>query len=258
MEPTIKKSDFVQSLEKGLKVIAAFDAENDKMTLTEVSKKVDLTRANARRILLTLQYLGFVQTEDGKQFRLSPKVLTLGYSYLSSLPFQELAKPYLKTLAEEVNESCSMSVLDGYDIVYVARVQTNRIMTISLGVGTRLPVYATSMGRVLLAGLADHEMQEFIRGIKAEQLTPNTITDSEKLIERIQLVRERGWALADQELEIGVRSIACPIKNKNRKTIAALNISGHASRVSKDEMLEKFLPHLKSTVAQIENAIHKL
>lgn len=258
MEPTIKKSDFVQSLEKGLKVIAAFDGENDKMTLTEVSKKVDLTRANARRILLTLEYLGFVQTEDGKQFSLSPKVLTLGYSYLSSLPFQELAKPYLKALAEEVNESCSISVLDGYDIVYVARVQTNRIMTISLGVGTRLPVYATSMGRVLLAGLADNEMQEFIRGIKAKQLTPNTITDSEKLIERIRLVRERGWALADQELEIGVRSIACPIKDKNGKTIAALNISGHASRVSKDEMLEKFLPHLKSTVAQIENAINKL
>ncbi|HET8861356.1 IclR family transcriptional regulator domain-containing protein [Marivirga sp.] len=257
MEPTIKKSDFVQSLEKGLKVIAAFDAENDKMTLTEVSKKVDLTRANARRILLTLQYLGFVQTEDGKQFSLSPKVLTLGYSYLSALPFQELAKPYLRTLADEVNESCSMSVLDGYDIVYVARVQTNRIMTISLGVGTRLPVYATSMGRVLLAGLPDGEMKEFLRGVKAEQLTPNTITDSEKLIERVQLVKERGWALADQELEIGVRSIACPIKDKYGKTISALNISGHASRVSKDEMLEKFLPHLKSTVAQIENAIHK-
>lgn len=258
MQPDIKKSDFVQSLEKGLKVIAAFDAENAQMTLTEVSKKVDLTRANARRILLTLQHLGFVQTEDGKQFSLSPKVLSLGYSYLSSLPFQELAKPYLKALAEEVNESCSMSVLDGYDIVYVARVQTNRIMTISLAIGTRLPVYATSMGRVLLAGLPEAEMKDFLKGVKAEQLTPNTITASEKLIERVQLVKERGWALADQELEIGVRSIACPIKDKNGKTIAALNISGHASRVSKDEMLEKFLPHLKSTVAQIENAIHKL
>jgi IclR family pca regulon transcriptional regulator len=258
MEPTIKKSDFVQSLEKGLKVISAFDVDHAQMTLTEVAKQVDLTRANARRILLTLQYLGFVQCVDGKQFSLSPKVLTLGYSYLSALPFQELAKPYLKSLAEEVNESCSMSVLDGFDIVYVARVQTNRIMTISLGVGTRLPVYATSMGRVLLAGLADDEMQRFLRGVKAEQLTTNTITDSEKLIERIQLVRERGWALADQELEIGVRSIACPVKDNKGKTIAALNISGHASRVSKDEMLETFLPHLKSTVAQIESALHKL
>ncbi len=258
MEPTIKKSDFVQSLEKGLKVIAAFDADNAQMTLTEVAKKVDLTRANARRILLTLQYLGFVQCVDGKQFSLSPKVLTLGYSYLSALPFQELAKPYLQALAEEVNESCSMSVLDKMDIVYVARVQTNRIMTISLGVGTRLPVYATSMGRVLLAALPDEEMQDFMNGLEIQKLTENTITEKDKLIERIQLVRERGWALADQELEIGVRSIACPIKDKNGKTIAALNISGHASRVSKDEMLDKFLPHLKSTVAHIEGAIHKL
>ncbi|GAA5038803.1 transcriptional regulator [Marivirga lumbricoides] len=258
MDSTIKKSDFVQSLEKGLKVISTFDSDNPKMTLTEVAKRVDLTRANARRILLTLQYLGFVQTEDGKQFSLSPKVLSLGYSYLSALPFQELAKPYLKALAEEVNESCSMSVLDANDIVYVARVQTNRIMTISLGVGTRLPVYATSMGRVLLAGLPDEEVQKLLKEMKPQQLTPNTIIDIDQLIKRIQLVRERGWALADQELEIGVRSIACPVKDKNGLTISALNISGHASRVSKDEMLEKFLPHLKSTVVQIENAIHKL
>jgi IclR family pca regulon transcriptional regulator len=258
MEPTIKKSDFVQSLEKGLKVISSFDAENAQMTLTEVAKKVDLTRANARRILLTLQYLGFVQCVDGKQFSLSPKVLTLGYSYLSALPYQELAKPYLQALAEKVHESCSMSVLDGYDIVYVARVQTNRIMTISLGIGTRLPVYATSMGRVLLSSLSDQEIQDFIHGLEIQKLTEYTITDKEKLIERIKLVRERGWALADQELEIGVRSIACPVKDKNGKTIAALNISGHASRVSKDEILDTYLPHLKSTVAQIESALHKL
>lgn len=258
MESSIKKSDFVQSLEKGLKVIAAFDGENAQMTLTEVAKKVDLTRANARRILLTLQYLGYMQCEDGKKFSLSPKILTLGYSYLSALPFQEIAKPFLKTLAEQVNESCSMSVLDGNDIVYVARVQTNRIMTLSLGIGTRLPVYATSMGRVLLSSLSDRELNDFMKDIKPEKLTENTITDTKQLIERIQMVKERGWAVADQELEIGVRSIACPIKDKNGKTIAALNISGHASRVSKDEMVEKFLPHLKKTVSQIENAIHKL
>jgi len=255
---SIKKSDFVQSLEKGLNVIASFDAENQSMTLTEVAKKVDLTRANARRILLTLQYLGYVQCEDGKKFSLSPKILTLGYSYLSGLPYHEIAKPFLRQLADQVNESCSMSVLDQNDIVYVARVQTNRIMTLALGIGTRLPVYATSMGRVLLSRMEDEDLREYLHNLKIEKLTENTITDPDKLFERIKLVRNRGWAIADQELEIGVRSIACPIKDKSGKTIAALNISGHASRVSKDEMQEKFLPHLKSTVVQIENAIHKL
>lgn len=258
MSLDIKKSDFIQSLEKGLKVLTVFDQDNREMTLTEVAKKIDLTRSNARRVLLTLQHLGYVKSEDAKLFSLTAKVLGLGYAYLSSLPFRELAEPYLQSLAKTVNESCSMSVLEGDDIVYIARVQTNRIMTISLGVGTRLPLYATSMGRVLLAGLTKEDMLSKVENISLEPLTSHTITDKAKFLERLQLVRDRGWAMADQELEIGVRSIACPVKDKFGKTIAALNISGHASRVSKDEMIEKFLPPLKSTVSQIENALHKI
>ena len=254
----IKKSDFIQSLEKGLNVIAIFDSEHQAMTLTEVAKKVGLTRANARRILLTLQYLDYVKYKDGKLFSLTAKVLCLGYSFLSSLSFKELAQPYIQALAMDINESCSMSVLDGKDIVYVARFQTKRIMTISLSIGSRLPLHATSMGRVLMSGLAQNDLEKVLDNLELEAYTPHTITNKQELGDRINLVKERGWALADQELEIGVRSIACPVKDKDGKTIAALNISGHASRVTKEEMIENYLPTLKRTVKEIENALHKL
>ncbi|MFQ3212641.1 MAG: IclR family pca regulon transcriptional regulator [Marivirga sp.] len=254
----IKKSDYIQSLEKGLKVISAFDAEYPEMTLTEVAKKVDLTRANARRILLTLQSLGYVQCPDGKLFYLSAKVLGLGYSFLSGLPVQSIAEGYMKELTKELNESCSMAVLDDMHMVYVARIQTKRIMTISLGIGTRLPLHATSMGKVLLAGLGEKQADALIEKLDLTQYTEFSITETDKLKERIALVRKRGWSISDQELEIGVRSIASPIKDKNGQTIAALNISGHTSRVSRDEMQEKYLPALNSTVARIEAALHKL
>ena len=254
----IKKSDFIHSLEKGLNVIAAFDAEYQEMTLTEVSKKVGLTRANARRILLTLQHLGYVKCEAGKLFSLTAKVLCLGYSFLSSLSFKELAQPYMRTLAWDINESCSMSVLDGMDIVYIARVQTKRIMTISLDIGTRLPIHATSMGRVLMSGLSPSDLERVLDKIELEAFTPHTITKKQALVKRINLVKRRGWALADQELEIGVRSIACPVRDKDGKITAALNISGHASRVTKEEMIEKYLPPLKKTIEEMENALHKL
>ncbi len=254
----IKKSDFIQSLEKGLNVIAIFDNDHQRMTLTEVAKKVGLTRANARRILLTLQHLGYVDYEDGKHFSLKAKVLCLGYSYLSSLSLNELAHPFIQALVKDINESCSMTVLDGTDIVYIARVQTKRIMTISLGIGSRLPVHATSMGRVLLSGLALNDLDKVLDKITFEAYTPHTITNKQELFECINLVREEGWAMVDQEFEIGVRSIACLVKDKYGKTLAALNISGHASRVTKKEMIKNYLPPLKKTVEQIESALHKL
>jgi IclR family pca regulon transcriptional regulator len=254
----IKKSDYIQSLEKGLKVISSFDSDNHQMTLTEVAKRVDLTRSNARRILLTLQSLGYVKCLDGKQFSLSAKVLGLGYSFLSALPVRDLAHSYMQELTHEVNESCSMATLDGQHMVYVARVQTKRIMTISLGIGTRLPLHATSMGKVLMAGLEPNALAELLKDMELEKFTEYTITDKQKLLERIELVRNRAWSISDQELEIGVRSIASPVKDKYGKTIAALNISGHASRVSKEDMIDTYLPALKSTVSKIEAALHKL
>lgn len=257
MNKEIKKSDFVQSLEKGLNVITAFDMDHEQMTLSDVAKKVDLTRANARRILLTLQHLGYVTSLDGKLFSLSPKVLSLGYSYLSGLPFRELAQPYMQELAKEINESCSMSVLDQSDIVYIARVHTKRIMTISLGIGTRLPAHATSMGKVLLSSLDPMESAKLIGQMKFEELTPFTLSKN-AFIQHLDVVRKQGWAISDQELEIGVRSIACPIRDKKGKVIAAINISGHASRVTLEDLVKKYLSALKDKVEKIEQALVNL
>lgn len=258
MANEIKKTDFIQSLEKGLNVITAFDHENVAMTLTQVAKKLDLTRANARRILLTLEHLGYVSSADGKLFSLTPKVLCLGYSYMSSLSYRELAQPYMEALATEVNESCSLSVLDGKEIVYVARVQTKRIMTIALGIGTRLPVHAASMGKALLSGLEEGTLQGLLKEINFEAFTSHTITNAQDFKKSLAEVKQRGWAMADQELEIGVRSVACPVRDKNGKILAALNISGHASRVTKEEMIERFVPALQQTVAKIEEALKNL
>lgn len=254
MSEEIKKSDFIQSLEKGLNVISAFGFENEQMTITETANKVGLTRANARRVLLTLQHLGYINCTDGKKFSLSPKVLCLGYSYLSGLPFRELALPIMEELTAQLNESCSMSVLDKDEIVYVARVHTKRIMTINLAVGTRLPVYAASMGKILLAGLPENEAIQQIKDMKFEAFTEKTWTQ-DQLIKRLPTIREQGYAIADEEIEIGVRSIAGPIKDKNGKVVSALNISGHASRVSVEDLEKEYLPVLKHFSEKIENSL---
>ena len=253
----IKKADFIQSLEKGLNVIGSFDSIDARMTLTDVAKKVDLTRANARRILLTLQALGYVQSEYGKYFSLTPKVLSLGYSYLSSLPFRDLALPFMQELTKEVNESCSMSVLDDLDIVYIARVQTKRIMTISLAVGTRLPSTATSMGKVLMANMEEEQLNQRLRAAEFKAYTSKSL-NKEQFKAQLKEVREKGWAISDEEFEMGVRSAAVPVHDKHNRVVAALNISGHASRVSLAEMKKSFIPALKETVIKIENALRHL
>ncbi len=254
MEDDIKKSDFVQSLEKGLKVIHAFTDEETELTLTEVAGIVGLTRANARRILLTLKHLGYVSCPDNKYFRLTPKVLSLGYSYLSGLPFRELAMPYLQEVTHKVNESCSMSVLDGHDIVYVARVHTERIMRMALAIGTRLPVYCTSMGKAMMAHLPERKLKNLFDELDFQQFTPKTLSKTE-IKEQLGLVRKQGFAVADEELEIGVRSIAVPIFDHSGDAVAAINISGHASRVTIEEMKSQYLPVIRAAVDQIENAL---
>ncbi len=247
-----RSSDFIQSLERGLAVINSFSREHTRQTLSEVAGRTGLTRATARRILLTLADLGYVH-QDGRDFQLTPRVLDLGYSFLSSFHVVELAQSSMERLVDEVKESSSMSVLDGSEIVYVARVPTSRIMTIALALGSRLPAYPTSMGRVLLAGLADDEVDDYIRRTKFEQLTPHTIVDPKAFRAVIDKTRAEGFTLVDQELEEGVRSIAAPIRNGRGDVIAAINVSCHASRVDVKRMLGDFQPKLLATAAEISD-----
>jgi IclR family transcriptional regulator, pca regulon regulatory protein len=241
----------VQSLERGLAVIRAFDADHPDLSLSDVARATGLPRAAARRFLLTLVDLGYVRT-DGKLFALRPRILELGYAYLSSIALPDVAQPHLETLAAKVHESCSLSVLDGGDIIYVARVPTRRIMTVAINVGTRFPAYATSMGRVLLAGLSPVELDDYLSRTELRHLTPKTISDPTKLRAALQRVAASGFALVDQELEVGLRSIAVPVHDVDGTTVAALNVSMHVGRGSADAARRELLPHLRETAAAIE------
>lgn len=243
---------FVQSLERGLAVIRAFDASHVELTLSDVARATGLTRAAARRFLLTLADLGYVRT-DGRLFALTPRVLELGYAYLSGLSLSEIAQPHLERLAARVRESTSVSVLDGADIVYVARVPVSRIMTVGINLGTRFPAHATSMGRVLLAGLSPGDLAAHLAGATLSRLTPETIADRDDLEAELDRVRTRGYALVDQELEEGLRSIAVPLRDRRHQVVAAINVSTHASRTPVRTVEDELLPALRETAAAIES-----
>lgn len=247
----VQNSDFVQSLERGLAVIRAFDAEHRELALSEVARSTGLTRAAARRFLLTLTKLGYVNLSQGR-FSLRPRVLELGYAYLSSLSLPEVALPHMEALVAAVNESCSISVLDDTDVVYVARVPTRRIMSITLAVGTRLPAWVTSMGRVLLAGLPDAELEERLARIEITPLTSRTVKDKDALRAILATTRRQGYAATDQELEEGLRSLAVPLHNSSGAVSAALNVSVHASRLSMAALKRDFLPLALKTATAIE------
>jgi IclR family pca regulon transcriptional regulator len=242
---------FVQSLDRGLAVIRAFSHDSPRLRLTDVARETGLTRAAARRFLLTLEALGYVGS-DGTHFFLRPRVLELGYAFLSSFSVAEVAQDHLEHLASQLHESCSASALDGHDITYVARASTNRIMTIALSVGTRLPAYATSMGRVLLAALSADELESYLRTAKLEPLTGSTVTDPATLSKILHRVRAQGWCIVDQELEAGVRSVAVPVHDAAGAVVAAINTSAHASRVPLRRLQKEFLPRLQQTAAAID------
>ena len=246
----------MQSLERGLSVIRAFDAEHRELGLSEVARATGLTRAAARRFLLTLVELGYVHFGGGR-FSLRPRVLELGFAYLSSLTLPEVAEPHMEALVAQINESSSLSVLDDTDIVYVARVPTRRIMSITLAVGTRLPAYATSMGRVLLAALPDDELEERLARIDVQPLTPHTVKSVEQLRRVIEQVRRQGYAVTDQELEQGLRSAAVPIHDASGAVAAALNVSVHASRASMHELRTQFLGPARAAAAAIDAEVRK-
>ncbi|SCY67485.1 IclR family transcriptional regulator domain-containing protein [Microvirga guangxiensis] len=236
--------DFVASLEKGLQVIEAFDANRPRLTLTDVAKITGITRAAARRYLRTLTKLHYADF-DGRYFSLSPRILRLGYAYLSSTALATRLQPFLERISEETGESSSAAVLDGDDIVYIARSATRRIMSIGLGVGSRLPAYCTSLGRVILAHQPTEGIEAYLQRVRLEPRTPKTITSKDELRRVLENTRQQGYAIVNEELELGLRSIAVPLVQNGQVTIA-LNLSAQAARVPASEMEERFLPALRA------------
>lgn len=245
---------YVQSFARGLDVIRSFSARAPQQTLSEVAAATGLTRAGARRILLTLQTLGYVEN-DGRLFQLTPRILDLGFAYLSSLPIWDLAEPAMEALVDHVSESCSAAVLDHLDIVYVLRVHTHKIMSTNLGVGSRLPAFWTSLGRVLLGALPEDALHARLQQVPREPFTRHTVLDDAGLLARIGEARAQGWCLVNQELEEGLISIAAPLKNRAGHTVAALNISGQANRTSAQMMREQLLPALLETTRGISQLL---
>ena len=251
---------YVQSFARGLEVIRSFNAQSPAQTLSEVAAKTGLTRAGARRILLTLQTLGYVDCTDGKHFALTPRILDLGFAYLSSQPLWNLAMPAMETLSESVQESCSAGVLDGTDVVYVVRVHAHKIMSTNLGVGSRLPAFWTSMGRVLLAGLPPAQLQALLAQCPREAFTRYTLTSDADLLAAIAQVRAQGWAVINQELEEGLISVAAPLVNAQGQFVGAINVSGQVNRTNAEQMQERILPHLQQaaqTVSQLMRAARR-
>jgi len=244
----------VQSFARGLQVIRSFSASAPRQTLSEVAAASGLTRAGARRILLTLQTLGYVAS-DGKLFALTPRILDLGFAYLSSMPIWNRAEPVMEALVQQVQESCSAAVLDATDIVYVMRVPTHKIMRISLGVGSRLPAFCTSMGRLLLADLEPDERRARLEASPLEGFTKHTVTDIDVLLAKVAQARRQGWCLVNQELEEGLISIAAPIVDRAGRTVAALNISGQANRTSAKVMQDSMLPALLAAAREISRLL---
>lgn len=246
-----RPGEFVQSLERGLAVIRCFGRDEPQRTLSEVAVATGLSRATARRFLHTLAALGYCST-DGRIWSLQPRVLDLGYAYLSSVRTWDTVQDHLQELVQRVNESSSASVLDGEDIMYTVRVPTRRIMAMTIEVGTRLPAYATSMGRVLLAGLPEPGFEQYLANVILRPITTRTVHDVETLREIISDVRLRGHCLLDQELEGGVRSVAAPLHDAKGNVFAAINVSAHASRCSLEQLRGTVLPHLLATAASID------
>ena len=244
----IEPRDFVQSLERGLAIIGVFGPDKSALTLSDVARDTGLTRAAARRFLLTLCHLGYVGT-DKKLFWLKPKVLELGQRYLAAQPWWQVAQPIVEEAARRTGESCSLCILDGNDIVYVCRVAVNRLIAINLSIGSRLPAYPTAIGRVLLTGLPGSQLDDMLDGIALQEFTAQTIVDRKKLKRAVEKARNDGYCVVNQELEVGLIGLAVPVNTDG--VFAALGVSVHSARVSAKEVVAKFLPTLRDSADRI-------
>jgi IclR family pca regulon transcriptional regulator len=254
-EPERKRGEyFVQSVERTLAVIRTFSADHPDLTLSEIARHTGMTRATARRFVLTLADLGYLGVLDRK-FYLRPTVLELGHTYLSALSVPQAATPHLTHLSERLHETTSLAVLEGDDIVYLARIGPRRVISSGLTVGTRLPAYLTSHGRMQLACLPDEQLDEYLARARLEPRTRQTVTDPQVLRRRLLQARGQGWCLVDQELEEGVTSIAVPVRNGTGRVVASVNVGTHARRLRAPVLREVALAPLQETAAQIERDI---
>lgn len=244
--------DYVGALASGLEVLQAFDAEHPRMTLSEVAARTEMDRAKARRFLLTLHSLGFVK-RSGRQFELTPRVLQLGYAYQASNQYRAVIQQYLEDITAELGESSSLAVLDGDDVVYVVRSSArHRLMAITLSVGTRLPAAYTSMGRVLLAQLPGAELDAFMARVKLEAFTEYSIIRADALKNAISNARDQGYAIVDQELDSGLRSVAVPVFSGSGELLGAINISTNAARVNMKTLMDVYLPRLQQAADAVQ------
>ncbi|MEO3384678.1 IclR family transcriptional regulator C-terminal domain-containing protein [Mesorhizobium sp. CAU 1741] len=244
--------DQVGSLTRGLQVMEILAAHPQGLTLTETAERAGLTRAGARRFLLTLVGSGYA-VQDGRRFLLSSRLIAVARSWISGSTLWTYAEPFMRAVSQKLNESCSAAILADEDVVYVARVAGRRIVSVGLHVGTRLPAYCTSMGRVLLSDLTPQALDAFLARATIRPNTPKTITDTVTLARLVSEARLQGFAMVDQELELGLRSIAVPVRDRSGSIVAAINVSTQSARFSVSEMEKEFLPHLKEAAAAIED-----
>ncbi|MFV8572303.1 IclR family transcriptional regulator domain-containing protein [Marinobacter sp. SBS5] len=254
-EIDVNKADkeFMSTFARGLQLIRSFGTDTPSMTLSAVAEKNQLSRAAARRFLLTLQKLGYVSLED-KKFRLTAKVLELGYSYLASLDFSDTITPFMEEVTYQLGESCSALVLDGLDIVYVARIPRRGLIPLNLQIGARLPAYATSGGRVLMSALANQELEDLLQKTHFEKLTAYT-KGPDELRQELEKIRTNGYAIVDQELELGMRALAVPVLDRRGQARFALNSSSHVSTVSLDRIVEEYVPIMQHAARKIAEVL---
>ena len=246
----MRDGDIIQGLIRGLAVIECFDEEHARLSITDVAQRAKLERATARRCLLTLTHLGYA-TYDGKFFQLTPRVLKLGHSYLATTPLPRLIQPFLEELSHATSESTSAAVLEGTDILYVARVSTRRVMSINLAPGARLPAYCTSMGRTLLAALPPDEARAILDRSDLVAYTDRTKADLASITTELAVIAAQGFAVIDQELELGLCSIAVPLFNASGKVVAAINIGAQTARAPTSRMIARFLPLMRKVQAEV-------
>lgn len=247
--------NFMTSLARGLAVIHAFQERKRHLTIAQISHRTEIPRAAVRRCLHTLMKLGYVTT-DGRTYSLLPKVLTLGHAYLSSTPMALTAQPILDRLSEQLHEACSVATLEGDEVLYIARSATPlRLISVDLSVGSRLPAYCTSMGRILLAALDDAALQDYFERADLQIKTSRTLHTPEKLLPCLEQIRQQGWCVVDQELEVGLRSLAVPVLDASGQVMAAMNVGTHASRITRQELERRFLPLLLKASQELSSKL---